>query len=224
MDGPALPEPEVALDARHGVDVIIEVVRSRSRGSVMLVPTGPLTNIALAARKAPDIVGRAAGVVLMGGGYAQGNATAAAEFNILCDPEAAQVVFSAGWPVTQVGLDLTHQATATPDVVARIAALGSRASAFVVDLLKFFGRAYREIQGFDAPPVHDVCAVALVADPSVIETRPAHVEVELTGRHSLGMTVTDFAGRDGIALDHRVAVRLDRERFWDMVIGALATL
>lgn len=224
MDGPVLPEPSVPLDPRHGVDVIIDVLRSRPSGSVTLVPTGPLTNIALAARKAPDIVDRAAGVVLMGGGYARGNTTAAAEFNILCDPEAAQVVFSAGWPVTQVGLDLTHQATATPDVVARIAALGNPASAFVLDLLEFFGRMYRAAQGFEAPPVHDVCAVALVADPSVIETRPAHVEIELTGRHTAGMTVTDFVGRDGIALDHRVAVRLDRDRFWGMVIDALGTL
>jgi len=224
MDGPALPEPAVALDLRHGVDVIIDMLRTRPPGSVTLVPTGPLTNIALAARKAPDIVGRAAGVVLMGGGYAKGNTTAAAEFNILCDPQAAQVVFSAGWPVTQVGIDLTHQATATPDVVSRIAALGSPAAAFVVDLLEFFGRRYREVQGFDAPPVHDVCAVALVADPSLIETRPAHVEVELTGRHSLGMTVTDFAGRGGVPLDHRVAVRLDRQRFWDVVIDALSAL
>jgi purine nucleosidase len=199
-------------------------VLSRPAGAVTLVPTGPLTNIALAARKAPQIVDRVAEVVLMGGGYAGGNTTAAAEFNILADPEAAHVVFGAGWPVTQVGLDLTHQATATSDVVSRIAAIETPAARFVVELLEFFGRMYRTAQGFDAPPVHDPCAVALVADPAVIATRPAHVEVELTGTHTLGMTVTDFVGRGGIALDHRVAVTLDRDRFWDMVIDALAAI
>ena len=224
MDGPELPEPRVALDPRHGVDVIIDTIRSRPPGSVTLVPTGPLTNIALAARKAPDIIPATAGVVLMGGGYAGGNTTAAAEFNILADPEAAHVVFGAGWPVTQVGIDLTHQATATPDVVARIAEVGNPASRFVVELLEFFGRMYRAAQGFDAPPVHDPCAVALVAGPGLIDTRPAHVEIELTGQHTVGMTVTDFVGRGGARLEHRVAVRLDRNRFWDMVIDALARL
>jgi purine nucleosidase len=224
MDGPALPDPAVPLDGRHGVDLIIDTVLSRPAGAVTLVPTGPLTNIALAARKAPQIVDRVAEVVLMGGGYAGGNTTAAAEFNILADPEAAHVVFGAGWPVTQVGLDLTHQATATSDVVSRIAAIETPAARFVVELLEFFGRMYRTAQGFDAPPVHDPCAVALVADPAVIATRPAHVEVELTGTHTLGMTVTDFVGRGGIALDHRVAVTLDRDRFWDMVIDALAAI
>ena len=224
MDGPELPVPRVALDPRHGVDVIIDAVRSRAPGSVTLVPTGPLTNIALAARKAPDIVPATAGVVLMGGGCAGGNTTAAAEFNILADPEAARVVFGAGWPVTQVGIDLTHQATATPDVVARIAEIGNQAARFVVQLLEFFGRTYRAAQGFDAPPVHDPCAVALVADPAVIDTRPAHVEIELAGRHTVGMTVTDFVGRGGVPLEHRVAVTLDRERFWDMVVSALGLL
>lgn len=224
MDGPTLPAPTVRADPRHGVDVIIETIRAKPAGSVTLVPTGPLTNIALAIRKAPDIVGRAAGVVLMGGGYAKGNTTAAAEFNILADPEAAHIVFRAPWPITQVGIDLTHQATATPDIVQRIADVDTAPARFVVDLLQFFGRMYRAAQGFAAPPVHDVCAVALVADPSVIDTRPAHVEVELTGTQSAGMTVTDFQGRGGISLNHRVAVTLHRERFWDMVIGALGAL
>src|SRR5699024_3866808 len=141
---------------------------------------------------------RAAGVVLMGGGYSKGNTTAAAEFNILTDPEAAHVVFSADWDVTMVRIDLTTQATATADVVARLAALDSAPGRFVLDLLEFFGRTDRATQGFTDPPVHDPCAVALVANPAVMTLRAAHVEIELTGRHTLGMTVTDFAGRGGI--------------------------
>lgn len=224
MDGPVLPEPTVPLDPRGAVDVIIDVVRSAPPGTITLVPTGPLTNIALAARLAPDIVDRVAEVVLMGGGYSKGNATAAAEFNILADPEAAHIVFGAPWPVTMVGIDLTHQALATPEVVRRIAALGTAPARFVVELLEFFGRRYSAAQGFAAPPVHDPCAVALVADPAVMTLRPAHVLIELAGTHTTGMTVTDFVGRGGVALRHRVAIDLDRDRFWDMVFAAIAAI
>ena len=119
------PSPtRLPLDPRHAVDLIIDTVLAHPPGTVTLVPTGPLTNIALAVRKEPRIVERVAEVVLMGGAYARGNRTPVSEFNIGCDPEAAQIVFREPWPVTMVGLDLTHQALATPEVVARIAALG----------------------------------------------------------------------------------------------------
>ncbi|UNX54588.1 nucleoside hydrolase [Georgenia sp. TF02-10] len=224
LDGPVLPEPTVPLDPRHGVDVIVETVMSRPAGTVTLVPTGPLTNVATAVRRQPAIAGRVAAVVLMGGGYTKGNVTAAAEFNIFTDPEAAHVVFTAPWPVTMVGLDLTHQALATAEVVARFRALGTTAGRFVVDMLDFFGPAYRAKQGFPAPPVHDVCALARVLDPEVMTVRPAHVAVELRGEHTRGMTVTDFVGRDGQELDHRVATELDVDRFWDLVLGAVGNL
>lgn len=224
LDGPDLPEPTVTLDPRHAVDLIIGTVLAHDPGSVTLVPIGPLTNIALAARRCPEIVGRVAGVVLMGGGHTKGNATAAAEFNILCDPEAAHIVFTAGWPVTQIGLDLTHQALATDDVVARIAAVGTPLAGFLRDVLVTFGENYRAAHGFSAPPVHDPCAVARVIDPAVLTTRAAHVDVELTGTHTTGMTVTDFRGRDGAALDTQVAIELDTERFWALVVDAVAAI
>ncbi len=224
MDGPELPEPTVPLDPRHATDLIIETVRRRPAGSVTLVPTGPLTNIALALRCAPDIAERVAGVVLMGGGYGTGNTTAAAEFNILADPEAAHIVFSAGWDLTMVGLDVTHQASATGDVVDRIRAIGTAPARFVLELLEFFGRTYLAAQGFSSPPVHDPCAVAAVADPSVMTLRPAHVAIELAGAHTAGMTVTDFAGRGGVEREHRVATHLDRDRFFDMVIDAIGRI
>ncbi len=224
LDGPDLPEPTVALDPRHAVDLIIGTVLGNEPGTVTLVPIGPLTNIATAARRCPAIVGRVAEVVLMGGGYTKGNTTAAAEFNILCDPEAAQIVFTAGWPVTQIGLDLTHQALATDEVVARIAAVGTPLAGFLRDILVTFGENYRTVQGFAAPPVHDPCAVARVIDPEVLTTRPAHVDVELTGTHTTGMTVTDFQGRDGATLDTQVAIELDTERFWDLVVGAVVAI
>ena len=185
LDGPVLPEPDpardVPLDPRHAVDLIIDTVLAHPPGSVTLVPTGPLTNIALAVRKEPRIVERVAEVVLMGGAYARGNRTPVSEFNIGCDPEAAQIVFREPWPVTMVGLDLTHQALATPAVVARIAELGTAPARFVADLLEFFAGTYRTLQGFAAPPVHDPCAVAFVIDPGVLTTRRAPLDVELHG-------------------------------------------
>ena len=147
LDGPVLPEPELALDPRHAVDLIIDTVLAHPPGTVTLVPTGPLTNVALAVRKEPRIVGRVAEVVLMGGAYGRGNRTPVSEFNIGCDPEAAQIVVREPWPLTMVGLDLTHQALATPEVVARIAALNTAPARFVADLLEFFGGTYRDAAG-----------------------------------------------------------------------------
>jgi purine nucleosidase len=224
LDGPVLPEPEIALDPRHAVDLIIDTVLAHPPGTVTLVPTGPLTNVALAVRKEPRIVERVAEVVLMGGAYGRGNRTPVAEFNVLCDPEAAQIVFREPWPLTMVGLDLTHQALATPEVVARIAALDTAAGRFVADLLRFFAGTYRSVHGFAAPPVHDPCAVAFVIDPDVLTTRRAPLDVELHGGLTAGMTVADLRDPEPTDCHTRVAVTLDRDRFWDLVIDALARL
>ncbi len=175
-------------------------------------------------RKEPRIVERVKRVVLMGGGYSRGNVTPTAEFNIYVDPEAAEAVFAADWPVTMVGLDLTHQATATADVVERIRAIGSPLSQFVVDVLTFFGSTYRERQGFDAPPVHDLCCVAALCDPAVLATRPAFVTVELAGRWTAGTTVTDFGDLLGRPHNTDVATTLDRELLWDMTVQAIDRL
>lgn len=224
LDGPDMPEPAIDLDPRHAVDVIIDTIRSSPPHTITLVPTGPLTNIALAIRHAPDIVDRVAEVVLMGGAYQRGNVTPAAEFNILVDPEAAAAVFAADWTVTMVGLDLTHQALATPAIQQRIADLGTPISRFSDDLLDFFRARYVEAQGFDNPAVHDPCAVALVADPTLITTVPAHVDVELAGTFTAGMTVVDFRIPDPANARHHIATVLDQERFWDRVITAIAAL
>src|SRR2546422_1190196 len=127
LDGPAFGEPTVPLDRRHAVDLIIELLM-RSGGDITLVPTGPLTNIAMAVRKEPRIVKKVQEIILMGGAYTRGNTTPAAEFNIAVDPEAASIVFTAGWPLTMGGLDLTHQAPGPPAPLERIAALGPPAA------------------------------------------------------------------------------------------------
>jgi len=224
LDGPVLPEPEITLDPRHAVDLIIDTVLAHPPGTVTLVPTGPLTNIALAVRKEPRIVDRVAEVVLMGGAHGPGNRTPVAEFNIACDPEAAQIVFREPWPLTMVGLDLTHQALATPEVVARIAALDTAPGRFVAELLAFFGAAYSAVHAFAAPPVHDPCAVAFVIDPDVLTTRRAPLDVEVHGGVTAGMTVVDLRGPEPAACPSRVAMTLDRERFWTLVVDALGRL
>ncbi len=221
LDGPLLPEPEIELDARHAVDLIIETVLAHEPGTVTLVPTGGLTNIAMAARKAPEIIGRVKEVVLMGGGYHVGNFSAVAEFNIAIDPEAAHIVFNAGWPVVMVGLDLTHQALATAEVAAQIAAVGTAPARFVGELLEFFGQAYKDVQGFEAPPLHGPCAGAYVIEPSIGRTRRTPVDIELAGGLTRGMTVADFRTPAPEDCRTSVAVELDHARFWALVVDAL---
>ncbi|OYO24952.1 ribonucleoside hydrolase [Enemella dayhoffiae] len=221
MDGPRLREPTTEIAPLHAVQLIVDLVMSHEPGELTLVPTGALTNIALAARLEPRIVERVREVVLMGGACHIGNWTPVAEFNIKTDPEAAQIVFGAGWPVTMVGLDVTHQALATPEVRRRIDAVGTEPARFVLELFDFFGGTYRELNGFDSPPVHDPCAVAYVIDPSVLTTRRTPLHVELTGSHTLGMTVADFRAEAPADCPTQVAVQLDFDRFWGLVVDAL---
>lgn len=221
MEGPRLRKPAAQLDPRHAVDLIVDIVMGHEPGEITLVPTAPLTNIAMAARKEPRIVERVREVVLMGGGYHEGNRSPVAEFNIKSDPEAAHIVFNEPWPVTMVGLDLTHQALATPEVVEQVRAVGTTPAQFVLELFEFFTASYKENQGFEFPPVHDPCAVAYVADPEVMTMRAAPVDVELTGTLTLGMTVADLRAPAPPGCHTQVAVQLDRERFWGLVVDAL---
>ncbi|HEV7957485.1 MAG: nucleoside hydrolase [Microbacteriaceae bacterium] len=221
LDGPVLPEPTIVPDARHAVDLIIDTVMSAAPGTITLVPTGALTNIALAVRKEPRIAERVKEVVLMGGGYHGGNWSAASEFNIVIDPEAAHIVFNEPWKLTMVGLDLTHQAIATPDAVAAIAAVDTGPARFVLELLEFFGRTYNESQGFEYPPVHDPCAVALVIDPSVMTVVRVPLDIELAGTLTLGMTVADFRSPAPESCTTFAATDLDHGRFWALIVDAL---
>ena len=224
MDGPALPDATIELDPRHAVDLIIDLVMSHEPGTITLVPTGALTNIALAVRKEPRIAGRVKEVVLMGGGYNVGNWSATSEFNIVIDPEAAHIVFNESWPLTMVGLDVTHQALATPDVVEAIAEIGTGPSRFVGELMEFFAHTYKDAQGFDFPPVHDPCAVAYVIDPSVLTVRKAPLDVELSGSITLGMTVADFRSPAPDDCTTQVATAIDAPKFWSLVTEAVRAL
>lgn len=221
LDGPVLPEPTIRLDPRPAAQFIVDTIMAAAPGEITLVPTGGLTNIALAARLEPRIIPRVKQVVLMGGGVHEGNWSAVAEFNIVIDPEAAAIVFGAGWPVTMIGLDVTHQAVATPEVRSAIAAVGTKPAAFVEELMTFFEKAYQDAQGFPHPPVHDPVAVAYVIDPTLVRTVRAPIAIETRGEHTLGMTVADLRGPAPDSCVTQVAFDLDADQFWALVVDAL---
>jgi len=159
--------------------------------------------------------------ISFGGGYHVGNWSAVAEFNIYIDPEAAHIVFNAPWNVVMCGLDLTHQALATPDVINHIQKIGTKSAVIMADLLKFFKQTYKEAQGFDAPPVHDPCTVAYLIDPTIVETVKVPVDIELRGELTKGMTVADFRKPTDESCHTAVAVKLDKDRFWDLIYAVL---
>ena len=215
LDGADLPEPAMEVDPRGAVELMAE------RGPATVVATGPLTNVAALLEHAPEAV---AEVVWMGGSTERGNTLPYAEFNAMVDPEAAQLVFESGVPMTMVGLNLTHQAQATDDVVERFRALGTPVGEAVIGWLSFFADTYRQVYGFGGPPVHDPCALALVIDPTLVRCDELFVAIETEGRWTRGATVVDVHGRFGRAPNARVAVELDVPRFWDLVIDAVAAL
>jgi inosine-uridine nucleoside N-ribohydrolase len=221
LDGPRLPAPTVELDHRHAVDLIVETIMAAPR-PVTVVPTGPLSNIAAALRQAPQLRERIERIILMGGAIAEGNVTPSAEFNIYVDPEAAHIVFSAGLPLTMVGLDVTHKALVGEPEKQRIRALGTPVAVLVADLLDFFGHHHRQRYGWDAVPLHDPCCVAEVIRPGLIRTRPLHVQVETAGELTRGRTVVDVWGVTGQPPNADVGLDIDRQGFLDVLMDCLA--
>jgi inosine-uridine nucleoside N-ribohydrolase len=222
LDGVDWPEPTVPLDPRHGVDLIIEVAAGGG-APLTLVAVGPLTNVATALRRAPEIAGRIERLAIMGGAIGLGNVTPSAEFNIHFDPEAADEVLRAGIPITLVPLEVTHMARATDAVIDRIAALDTPVARMSVALMRFFAATYLRVFGFDAPAVHDPCAVATVIDPTIVQTRAMNVAIDVDSSLSLGRTVCDVHAKTGREPNADVGVDLEVDRFWDEMIGALAT-
>src|SRR3954470_2550060 len=158
LDGYELTTGETPLDPRGAIELMVDTLEG-SPEPVTLVPTGPLTNVAQLLSARPDLHARIREIVLMGGSPGRGNVTPLAEFNIYVDPEAAAIVFESGVPLTMIGLNLTHQAQATPQVVERLRAVGNAAGETAIGWLSFFAGAYRDIYGFAGPPVHDPCAL-----------------------------------------------------------------
>ena len=193
LDGIALPDPTMPLAEGHAVDFLIETLRREPAGSVTLCPIGPLTNIATALHRAPEIAGRIRQIVLMGGAYFQvGNITPAAEFNIYVDPEAADIVFRSGIPLVVMPLDVTHKALTTRARIEAFRALGTRVGEAVASWTDFFERFDMEKYGSEGAPLHDPCTIAWLLRPDLFAGREINVEIELHGQYTAGMTVADW--------------------------------
>jgi inosine-uridine nucleoside N-ribohydrolase len=221
LDGADLPAPTRAADGTDAVGFIIETCRTHD--DVWLVPIGPLTNIALALRTAPDLAGRIAGISLMGGGRF-GNRTPVAEFNIWADPHAAAMVFDSGVRLMMTGLDATHRFQVTPDRIAEVDRLDGRLAAVLTDLFGFFtGNYVSRHEGLTGAPLHDPLAVLVLTHPELFTVDERHVAVETVGELTRGMTVID----DRSQLDRRpgtcsVVADLDAGALWALVVEAIA--
>ncbi|UCH25533.1 MAG: nucleoside hydrolase [Trueperaceae bacterium] len=223
LDGPQLPPLERSPASHEAVRFLIDTVRSRD--DVWLVATGPLTNVALAIRTAPDIVGRLKGISIMGGGTSFGNVTPAAEFNIYCDPEAAEIVFESGARLLMADLDLTHQFMIDEDAIDRIRALASPVATFAADLLTFYGQAYAQAySGRVEGPLHDPCAVLILSHPHLFEIAPHHVAIETGGNVTRGMTVVDTrGGHRGEAPNTDVLTKIDSDAAFELLLETIAS-
>ena len=216
LDGPKFEELKIKAEDKHAVNFIIDTLMN-SDEKITLVPTGPLTNIGMAIRFEPRIIEKINRIVLMGGSYQLGNMTPAAEFNILADPDAAHIVFSSGVKVVMMGLDLTRQASATKEVVEKIKSLNNKASKLFVDLMEFFAASQKNVFGWSTPPVHDPTTIAYIIDPECIEVKPMFCEIELWSEKSYGRTLCDYFGILKKEPNVDVAVKLDFDKFWNLV-------
>lgn len=222
LDGVDWEEPTVNVDDRDAVDLIIQEA-SAGGAPLTIVAVGPLTNVAAALQREPDLAGRLGRIAIMGGAIGLGNWTPAAEFNIYADPDAADIVLRSGAPITMTPLEVTHRALATDAVIERIAAFDTPVARMSVALLRYFAETYERVFGFPAPAVHDPCAVAAIIDPSVVTTKVMNVTVELESELTGGRTVCDVYGTTGREPNVDVGVDLDVERFWELMIGAIGS-
>jgi inosine-uridine nucleoside N-ribohydrolase len=221
LDGADLPEPTRTTESDDAVGAIIELCRERP--GLWIVATGPLTNIALAIRSAPDIAHRIAGISVMGGGLF-GNRSAVAEYNIWADPEAAAIVLGAGAPLVLAGLHVTHELQATPEWIERVRARPGRLTAVMADLLAFFSETYvRRHEEMVGAAIHDPCAVLALTHPGLFTRVPHHVAVETSGAATRGMTVIDRRTLlDRPAPNADVLMSVDAAATLDVLLEAIA--
>ena len=221
IDGVDISDPVTPLQSQHAVDFIIDTLRSTN--DVTLVPTGPLTNIATAFERAPDIVERVAEVVLMGGAMREGgNYSPSAEFNILVDPHAADIVFNCGRPVTAMGLDVTHQVISTRERVQRIRDLDNSVAEATAGMLGFFHRHDSKKYGTEGGPLHDPCTIAYLLEPDMFKTRDCNVSVETESELTMGHTAVDFWHVTDRPVNTSWAYEVDATRFYDLLTERLA--
>ena len=225
LDGPDLPDPQMSLQPGHAVDFIIETLRDAEPKSITLCPLGPLTNIATAFKKAPDIAEKVQEIVLMGGAYFEvGNITPAAEFNIYVDPEAARIVFASGVPITVMPLDVTHKALVTGPRNEAFRSLGTPVGHAVAEMTDFFERFDKEKYGSNGAPLHDPCVIAYLIKPALFSGRHINVEIETTSDLTLGMTVADWWRVSGRTANATFMGDVDADGFFDLLTERLARL
>lgn len=221
LDGPKLPDPAFAPQAMTGIELMARCLRE-SPEPVTLVPTGPLTNIALLLAAHPELKGKIARIVLMGGAAGAGNWTPAAEFNIYVDPEAADMVFKSGIPITMCGLDVTHEAQVMDADIERVRAITNPVAQCVAGLLDFFMIYHRDPKwGFAGAPLHDPCTIAWLLAPELFHGVECRVDIETRGEHTVGMTVVDRYGLTGKPANALVLLGLDRPGFIDLLVTRL---
>ncbi|WP_300514929.1 nucleoside hydrolase [Aliiroseovarius sp.] len=225
LNGPDLPDPTMALQDRHAVDFIIDTLRTEAPDTVTLCALGPLTNIATAFQRAPDIVDRVSQIVLMGGAYFEvGNVTPTAEFNIYVDPQAADIVFRSGCDLVIMPLDVTHRALVTRPRNEAFRALGTRVGVAVAEMTDFFERFDKEKYGSEGAPLHDPCVIAYLLAPELLSGRRVNVVVETQSELTLGMTVADWWGVTDRSPNALFIGDLDADGFFALLTERLARL
>jgi purine nucleosidase len=225
LDGPDLPEPDMPLQAQNGVDFIIECLRHEPAQSLTLCALGPLTNIALALIKAPDIAPRIKQIVLMGGGcFEGGNVTPAAEFNIYVDPHAAAIVFGSGVPMIVMPLDMTHKALTTKVRVDRFRHGNTPVMKAVALWIDYFERFDENKYGTDGGPLHDPTVVAWLIRPHLFSGRDCNVEIETASELTMGMTVIDWWGVTARPKNAHVIGSVDADGFFDLIYERISKL
>ncbi|MFD2467808.1 nucleoside hydrolase [Amycolatopsis silviterrae] len=223
LGGPVLPAPTVPLDGRSALELIADLLEGAAE-PVTLIPTGPLTNIAMLLEQRPDFREKITEIIWMGGSTGRGNVGAYAEFNAWADPEAADLVVKAGLPFTMVGLNISHQALITEEVIRSIGAIGNETSAFGVELLRFFCAAYDAAEGMPEGPLHDPITVAIAIDRSVATVQRSHLDVETKGEFTSGATAVDLHDMLGKEPNADIAITLDVPKFWLLIREAVANL
>ncbi|MBM1632256.1 nucleoside hydrolase [Sulfitobacter mediterraneus] len=225
LDGPDLPDPTMPLQDGHAVDFIIDQLREYAPGTITLCPLGPLTNIATALQKAPDIANRIAKIVLMGGGYFEGgNITPAAEFNIYVDPQAADIVFKCGAPIVVMPLDVTHKALVTKPRNDAFRNIGTAVGTAVAEMTDFFERFDKEKYGSAGAPLHDPCVTAYLINPDLFTGRHINVEIETQSELTMGMTVADWWRVTDRPANATFMGDIDADGFFSLLTERLARL
>lgn len=223
LDGANLPKSNVSPLKIDAVDFIIQTLLS-SNEKIYLVPTGPLTNIAISLLKEPKIKEKIENIVLMGGAIYDSNITPSAEFNIYVDPEAAKIVFHSGVPIVMIGLDVTNKARLSFEDIEKIEKMNGKISKVVAPLLKFFANANKEFFGFDGAPIHDALTIAYLIDETILKLKNYFVDVETFGELTRGRTVVDVYNVLGKNKNALVAVEVDIFKFKKMILDMLNKL